>query len=274
MLSVFGDESHDSTKARVFAVAGLLGDSHQWSAFRESWNDRLNGLIFHAADCESGFTDFREIPEVERKTLHRDLTSMIAESGLMGYGCAIDLAGCRNVASTVLKAFPDMPYYDCFLKTVIYLSDLASVFVPCDKVEFTFDQHRETEYNAALLFDWITSYKSIIIDKVSFASRKEPGIQAADLWARELMKRCDSYLFSDRANPRPQWTTLVSTKRFRFKFVLGYQFAQDLEEAGEMPGLNHTEYEEWRATHKLVDSLSNRFQYFSMTDRANRVDNE
>jgi hypothetical protein len=34
MLSVFGDESHDPTKARVFAVAGLLGDGNQWASFR------------------------------------------------------------------------------------------------------------------------------------------------------------------------------------------------------------------------------------------------
>jgi len=33
MLSVFGDESHDPTKARVFAVAGLLGDENQGHHF-------------------------------------------------------------------------------------------------------------------------------------------------------------------------------------------------------------------------------------------------
>ena len=74
MLSVFGDESHDPTKARVFAVAGLLGDGNQWASFRQAWNARLNGSIFHAADCESGYGDFRGMPETDRHRLHRDLT--------------------------------------------------------------------------------------------------------------------------------------------------------------------------------------------------------
>ena len=59
----------------------------------------------------------------------------------------------------VLNDFPDIPYYDCFLKTVIKLSDFAAHFIPRDKVEFTFDQHKETQYNAGLLYEWITAHK-------------------------------------------------------------------------------------------------------------------
>ena len=54
MLSVFGDESHDPTKARVFAVAGLLGDENQWESFRQAWNTRLNRSIFHAQNASQG----------------------------------------------------------------------------------------------------------------------------------------------------------------------------------------------------------------------------
>ena len=50
MLSVFGDESHDAAKKRVFVVAGLLGNSDTWAEVREKWKDRLpEGLIFHAS---------------------------------------------------------------------------------------------------------------------------------------------------------------------------------------------------------------------------------
>jgi len=270
MLSVFGDESHDPTKARVFVVAGLLGDHNQWRSFREQWNTRLSGLVFHAADCESGYGEFREMPENDRHRLHRDLTGMVARSGLIGYGHAIDLAGCRTAAPTVLKEFPDMPYYDCFLRTVVKLSDFAAHFVPRDRVEFTFDQHRETQYNAGVLYEWMTAYKPDIAEKVSFASRKEVGIQAADLWARELMKRCDTHLFNDRARPRPQWNTLASTKRFQFHLNLGRELAQTLDTTPMLPGFNHSEYERWRAANKLTDNLSNRFRYASRADRADK----
>lgn len=270
MLSVFGDESHDPTKARVFVVAGLLGDGNQWGSFRQEWNARLSGLVFHAADCESGYGDFREMPENERHRLHRDLTALLARSGLIGYGNAIDLAGCRAAAPTVLNEFPDMPYYDCFLKTVLKLSDFAAHFVPRDRVEFTFDQHRETQYNAGVLYEWMKAYKPDIADKVGFASRKEMGIQAADLWARELMKRCDTHLFNDRARARPQWTTLAATKRFQFHFTLGRELTQTLEGTPMLPGFNHSDYERWRARNKLADNLSNRFRYASRTDKTGK----
>jgi hypothetical protein len=271
MLSVFGDESHDQTKKRVFVVAGLLGNDKDWESFRQQWKERTRGLIFHAADCESGHGDFKEMPEPKRLKLHLDLTQILADSKLMGYGYAVDLAGCCKVVPHAVKQFPDMPYYDCFVKAVGYLSDLAQVFVPRDRVEFTFDQHKETQYNAGLLYDWLSHYKDDVVEKVSFGTRKEPGIQGADLWARELMKRCDSRLFNSRTNPRPQWNTLLGTRRFRFKFVLGDQFQKDMDDAAveyQASDQLHAEYEEWRRKHRLVDNLSNRFRWFAMQDKA------
>jgi len=266
MLFAFGDESHDSTKERIFTVAGLLGDESQWASFREKWNSRLGGSVFHAADCDSGYGDFRGVSENERHRLHRDLTRIVAASGLIGYGHAIDLAGCRAVAPSVMQDFPDMPYYDCFLKTVIKLSDFAAHLVPRDRVAFTFDRRHQTQYNAGLLYQWMTAYKPEIAESVSIGSRSEPGIQAADLWARELMKRCDTHLFSDRARARPQWNILAATKRFPFHFTLGRELARTFDEVPELAGFNHAAYEEWRERQKLTDNLSNRFRYVAGLD--------
>jgi hypothetical protein len=266
MLLAFGDESHDSTKERIFAVAALLGDETQWASFGEKWNARLGGLIFHAADCESGYGDFRGTPEMDRRRLHRDLTRVLAESGLIGYGHAIDLAGCRAVAPSVVKDFPDMPYYDCFLKTIMKLSDFAAQFIPSDQVAFTFDRHQQTQYNAGLLYKWVAAYKPEMMGSVSFASRREPGIQAADLWARELMKRCDTHLFDDRARPRASWNILAATKRFPFHFTLGRELAQTLNETPDLPGFSQPDYEQWRESRNLNDSLSNRFRYVAGID--------
>jgi hypothetical protein len=83
-LFAFGDESHDSTKERIFRVAGLLGDERQWASLREKWNARL-GTVFHAADCDSGYGDSRGMPEDDRHRLHRELTAIVAATGLIGY---------------------------------------------------------------------------------------------------------------------------------------------------------------------------------------------
>jgi hypothetical protein len=272
MLTAFGDESCDQTKKRVFVVAALVGDSPTWAHLRSRWKERLGEATFHSADCEAGFGEFRGLGETVRHRLHLDLTQILAESNLMGYGSAIDLAGCHEIAPTVIAQFPDMPYYDCFIKTVAYLSNLAAAFVPRDKLEFIFDRNRNTQYNAGLLYDWITRYKSGIIERVSFTTREEPGIQAADLWARELMKRCDTHLFNQSATPRPQWRTIIETRRFQFKFTLGRHLAEQMEDASAAISVDHDGYEKWRVEKNLVDNLSNRFRYFAKMQGSHRED--
>jgi hypothetical protein len=143
--------------------------------------------------------------------------------------------------------------------------------VPRDKAAFTFDQHKQTQYNAGLLYKWIAAYKTDVIESVSFGDRSEPGIQAADIWARELMKRCDTHLFDDRARPRPQWSMLAATKRFQFHFTLGRELERTFDETPELPGFNHGDYELWRAKRNLTDNLSNRFRYVAEADATDKA---
>ena len=204
------------------------------------------------------------MPEPDRHSLHRDLTKMVAESGLMGYGHVMDLAGCRAVVPEVLKDFPDMPYYDCFLKTVIKLSNLPGISFREIKSSLCSTGARKHNITPVSCISGLRLTSQTTLGKVSFASRVEPGIQAADLWVRELMKRCDTHLFDDRAHARPQWNTLMCTKRFQFHFTLGRELSQALDATPFLAGLNHADYERWRAENKLIDNLSNRFRYASL----------
>jgi len=47
VYSVFGDESSDATKSRVFAVAALFGNDDDWQILKDSWLDRTGGVVFH-----------------------------------------------------------------------------------------------------------------------------------------------------------------------------------------------------------------------------------
>ena len=86
MLLVYGDESMDETKQRVCAVAGVGGTEEQWSALEWRLTRRTNGLPFHANDCDSDQGDYTNRPHWENKNLYRDLTIMLANSGLFGFG--------------------------------------------------------------------------------------------------------------------------------------------------------------------------------------------
>src|ERR1700722_5219555 len=152
MYSVFGDESHDEKNERVFAVAGLFGSDEDWKQLRAKWINRTGGKNFHAAACETGKGDYAGAPDVENKALYKDLTQLLCASRLMGFGAAIDLAGHR-------LHFPDIPvdipYYWCFRKVVHQCGKWTRWSVPQDTVKFTFDQRKESDYNAGVLYNYM-----------------------------------------------------------------------------------------------------------------------
>src|SRR2546425_12783756 len=51
-LKVFGDESADETRSRVFAVAGVIGSEAEWQLAMRDWLRRTRGMSFHANECE------------------------------------------------------------------------------------------------------------------------------------------------------------------------------------------------------------------------------
>lgn len=265
MLSIYGDESHDSKEERVFVVAGLLGDASQWAGLRVSWGDRTCGRRFHAADCESGYGDYREAAPEERASLHVDLTRILANSGLIGWGLGIDLAGCR-------RAFPNMLrshiYCSGLLRTLGFLLEKAHSHKPPEPIEIVFDQNRETEYNSGLLFQYAGEEgwkgQGLLPAKIKFANRTEIGIQAADLWAREIMKFFDGNLFSESYVPRAQWTALTSTRRFGGDLQFAAYFddmMRKMPELESLTGMSGRKYVAWLQEKRRHDDQSNRITY-------------
>ncbi len=96
VIFVYGDESMDETKQRVCAVAGVVGVEFAWLRLESLWVNRTNGIPFHANHCDSDFGDYTNTPHAENKALYRDLSIMLANSGLGGFGMAIDLAAHRR----------------------------------------------------------------------------------------------------------------------------------------------------------------------------------
>src|SRR5277367_1031953 len=97
IYNVYGDESSDEKKQRVFAVAGLIGDEVQWEDFKEKWVDLMGGQEFHATEFESRFP-------LQYKTL----TALLAKSGLMGWAAVMSL---KDYSATFDNPTPHLPYY-------------------------------------------------------------------------------------------------------------------------------------------------------------------
>jgi hypothetical protein len=159
------------------------------------------------------------------------------------------------------------PYYLCFHSVILHLATRSALCLPQDHIKFTFDRNPQIEYNAAALYDHIVNgrwskaeFRQLMEDEISFATRKEIGIQAADLLAREAMK-----LLDNRYGPRPtrmSTQALQSSSRIKFRlYDRGWceQFVRDSKNA-QYP---RSDYIEWLEDHGLTSSLENKIKYES-----------
>lgn len=266
LYSVFGDESHDETNERVFAVAGLFGSQEEWEGLEAAWLERTGGKVFHAANCEADYGDFAGIDHRENLRLYADLTRILANSRLMGFGVAHDLVAYRHFFP---EAIADMPYYKCFRDVVERFAETARLCIPPAKVRYTFDQRLESQYNAAALYNYMVNqpeweHRSHLFEEVGFATRKLVGIQAADLYAREVMKHLDNIVGPVKRPTRQSMQTLRRTNRFGCDFLVE-EYWRDFREKYEAlltaTAISRDEYHAWLVRQRLTDNFSVRLRY-------------
>jgi hypothetical protein len=148
------------------------------------------------------------------------------------------------------------------------IAALASVAIPSETVEITFDNNAEIEHNATALYNFMlrsrdTQCRHLLADKISFACRRSVGIQVADLYARETMKHLKGQLESNVPR-RGSFAALADTHRFRFKRTDRTDFERskkkladfNLEEPADLKA-----YRQWLRRKRLIDCQSNRIAY-------------
>jgi len=272
VLSVFGDESHDETKQRVFAVAGLLGTPEEWDDLEIRWVKRTGGRVFHAAECESDKGEFSTTSHKENQELYRDLTKLIADTKMLGFGAGIDLAGFN-------EAFPDapqdQPYFMCFVRVVIECAWAGYVSIPRQKVKFTFDNRPDSQHYAGSLYGYMATLpewkvRPFLHNEISFACRKTVPIQAADLLARETMKHLDNQIGPVKRPMRKSMEALARTKRFRFIYHMKSFLEELRKHANGLLG-DEDGYSEWLSQNKLQDNNPNRLRYLIQTEAEQRA---
>jgi hypothetical protein len=268
---VYGDESSDEKKQRVFAVAGVIGTDAMWESLESRWIDRTHGMPFHANNCDSDQGDYTNRPHSENKVLYRDLTILLVESGLGGWGFAMDLAAMRSVFPDA----PDIAYYRCFIEVLGAMRNCAAY--NHETVKFTFDSRQESEHNAGLLYGMFREapeWKHYMFPEISFVcSREHPRVQVADLFARETMKTYDNRFGPERRPVRKSWLALRETERFHIEAV-SLDWFVDLERKmaalQELMGMSRESYVAWLNEYSLIHNTTNMFRYMAWCDRRDR----
>ena len=272
MLFVYGDESMDETRQRVCAVAGVGGTDKQWRALERQWPRRTNGLPFHANHCDSDQGDYANRPHWENKNLYRDLAIMLANSGLVGFGQAIDLVA----KQTVFPDSEDLAYYTAFTRVVMAMKNHA--LGTGQIAEFTFDTRMESEHNAEVLYGSLREHEPdwapYIASKISFELAKDNSrIQVADLVAREAMKALDNLIGPKKRLVRKSWQALLDTGRFAVD-AFSVEWFEDMKR--KLPafatsiGVERDGYVAWLKARKRQHNVSNMFYYVDWTARRDK----
>lgn len=193
VLTAYMDESHDSG-AKVFAVAGYIGSPAEWFELERHWAKRLSedGIkCWHAADCESGFGEFKALSKPQRIALKTDLVSLTNSSNVVGFGTVMDLEDHRKaLAKPAGKKKIGKPYHMCLQLTIITIS--RNVRNLPDIVAYVVDQQEEySGYAKAVMDDFkkVNPLSAPKIGTLTYASKAAfVPLQVADNLAYECMK--------------------------------------------------------------------------------------
>jgi hypothetical protein len=270
MLCAYGDESSDETKQRVFCVGAVIGAEEQWRWLAEKWRARCDGIPFHANDCDSNQGDFARFDNADNKQRYKDMIEILAESGMGGYACAIDLASQRDIFPEAM----DMSYYKAFSETIEHMKNCAHF--NSEIVKYVFDLREESTFNAALMYRMMKTIPGWgqYMDELSFEHAKNSSrLQASDLFVREVMKAWDNKVGPVKRKIRKSWTALLATQRFHGE-VLGLGWFVSLKES--LPRMEATlnmsmqKYADWLNERKLSsDNISNRLMFI---DHLGKID--
>lgn len=255
MYSVYGDESADEKQQRIYVVAGLLDDDGGWKEIEWKWLAETKGEEFHANECGR---------EVNQARCER-LIQILAKSRAFGWAAAMSLI---DFGSLFDRPIDKLPHYFCLTKVIEQFANRVRYLIPQDRVKFTFDRNLDTQYNSTVIYDYMTNLeewrdRELVAEEIGFSSRKNPRIQAADLWAREVMKYADEMLKPSQAQMRPFFRTLRDTNRFALDLFASSYFANMKKQIMErhMPGHSLNEYDQWRNKFNMQDTTEHRIRY-------------
>lgn len=255
IYSVFGDESHDEKRERVYAVAGLFGSDDQWDSLAKKWTEATSGEIFHAAEWQTA----------NRHKEYRTLTEILAASGLIGWGAVLSLINFFDIFDNAADDF--LPYYICFIRLLNYFGSFTSYMIHRGTVKFTLDQNLAIQHNATAIYDLTAKlpeweHHEFLESELSFSTRKNPRIQAADLWTHEVMKHMENRVTGPKFRPtRLSLQTLRSTKRFGFDMLDSGHLQAYKTYAFKHPRAADIDFPGWLEERGLIDNTTNRVRY-------------
>jgi len=187
---------------RVFAIGGYVCHDRLWRRISASWKHRRlrDGVqCFHAADCEDGRGEFKQLTKEQRIQLKTDLIQIVSsDSELGGFGTAViieDFKKVRESSDRAKKVLGPSPYYLCFqtlLSDVCIEIEKVAADKPGVSVASVFEEQEEFSGRAKKLYNEFKSINLTYAPRLgvlTYASKtKFVPLEIADNLAYETMK--------------------------------------------------------------------------------------
>jgi len=268
MLILYGDDSFDETHSRVFAAGAVVARQEQWDIFLPDWVARNpKERPFHATDCDSDQGNFKGRDHEENKRLYADNVRQFVNSPLMGAGVAISIPDYWRLFPFA-PADKWWPYYMCFAGAIGAICEIARLSIPPEDIKVTFDNDPAKEVDSTRVFEFIAKQPGDVScclqHGIEFRDHRDrPGLQVADLLARESMKALDNQI-----GPKQRWPrqSLIELRRSnRFATVLydhpkleQYRIAADKLHADPVNG---PAFMAWLKSNGISDSVHARLRF-------------
>ena len=284
-LKLYCDESADGTQNQVFAIGAVIGTEEEWARPVLEWLRATRGLPFHAADCESKFAyDPDPQKHLDNLALYKRVTTVLAESPLVGIAVALDL----QATHACLPEVPgDIGYTKCFSDIVRCAGEMAQRFnaqYPDEqvRVQFTFESRRETDGTGRAVYDALSSLPepsdaSVFSPRVAFEPKGNVCLEMADLLAREAMKEFQRKLSASSRPQRRSFQALANasrdgTPKFIWvehdrAFCEQWRKRVDSVEGHE----DRKDYAQWLEANGLSDGQANRARFYNWIEHRDAV---
>ena len=199
MIRGYFDESYRDKG--IYAIGGYLAKDKTWTSISRQWKNRcLQDRVqcFHAADCESGFGEFKKLSVEQRRDLKTDLIQIVDKhDGIGGFGAALiidEFAQARDSSERARKVLGPDPYFFCFQIVLLAVCEDFLRFDPSGtkKTACVFEDQEEFSGRTKRLFDEFKkmnpNYAPRLTTLTYAPKRQFIPLQVADNLAYETMK--------------------------------------------------------------------------------------
>ena len=190
-LHAYFDESGAHNDARVFVLAGVVGNRNEWDSFEREWNSLLQTArvrYAHMKEMENFKGDFKGWTNADKIAFMQSAINIFNTRRLGSIVCSIDMKNYRELISAQVERLVGNKYTIAFGFCMHLIAEWTRQYERENEVDFVFEVNdfkgHIDEMNAMLCSKYSAVKAYLRVGDIAFKGKHEcVPLQAADLIA-------------------------------------------------------------------------------------------